>query len=158
VSQTKYCCSLEVKRVGPSQRFGLATLLPGKFQAHLICFQPVVINLAWFFAGISEQQRWPESLFQTPARLLFQNVLILIRKYFKVENPTPVRTPATADPTGNVAMFLRNKWRRRPLASAEIEKRLRIRVRKQKRRIHSGSMAISAKQCLDTPASLGSDA
>jgi len=43
----------------------------------------------------------PESLFQTPTPLLFQNfsIRIRVRKYFKFENPTPVQTPATIDPT-----------------------------------------------------------
>ena len=44
-------------------------------------------------------QRWPESLFQTPTPLLFQNFGILVRiwvlQFFKFENPTPVQTPAT---------------------------------------------------------------
>jgi len=39
-------------------------------------------------------QRWPESLFQTPTPLLFQNFWIRIRQFFKFENPTPVQTPA----------------------------------------------------------------
>jgi len=42
---------------------------------------------------ISIQQKWPESLFQTP--LLFQNFLIRVRLFFNFENPTPVQTPAT---------------------------------------------------------------
>ena len=42
-------------------------------------------------------QRWPESLFQTPIPLLYPNFLIRFRVwlFFKFENPTPVRTPAT---------------------------------------------------------------
>jgi len=39
-------------------------------------------------------RRWPESLFQTPTPLLFQNFWILVRLFFKFENPTPVQTPA----------------------------------------------------------------
>ena len=42
----------------------------------------------------SNHQRWPESLFQTPTPLLFQNFWIQVR-LFKFENPTPVQTPAT---------------------------------------------------------------
>jgi len=43
---------------------------------------------------------WPESLFQTPTPLLFQNFWIRVRLFFKYENPTPVQTPATIiDPT-----------------------------------------------------------
>ena len=49
-------------------------------------------------------QRWPESLFQTPTLLLFQNfwirIRIRVRLFFKFQNPTPVQTPATInDPT-----------------------------------------------------------
>ena len=45
-------------------------------------------------------QRWPESLFQTPTPLLFQNFWIQVRLFFKFENPTPAQTPATIiDPT-----------------------------------------------------------
>jgi len=49
-------------------------------------------------------QRWPESLFQTPTPLLFQNFSIRdqirVRIFFKFENPTPLQTPATIiDPT-----------------------------------------------------------
>jgi len=40
-------------------------------------------------------QRWPESLFQTPTPLLFQNFGIRVQQFFKFENPTPVQTPAT---------------------------------------------------------------
>jgi len=40
-------------------------------------------------------QNWPESLFQTPTPLLCQNFWILVRQFFKFENPTPVQTPAT---------------------------------------------------------------
>jgi len=40
-------------------------------------------------------QRWPESLFQTPTPLLFQNFCIRVRQFFKFENATPVQTPAT---------------------------------------------------------------
>ena len=40
-------------------------------------------------------QRWPESLFQTPTPLLFQNFWISVRQFFKIENPTPVQTPVT---------------------------------------------------------------
>jgi len=39
--------------------------------------------------------RWPESLFQTPTPLLFQNFWIRVRLFFKFENPTPVQTLAT---------------------------------------------------------------
>ena len=53
------------------------------------------------------QQRWPESLFST--QLLFQNFWIRVRKFFKFENPTPVQTPATNDPTEIYPCFyLRN--------------------------------------------------
>jgi len=42
-------------------------------------------------------QRWPESLFQTPTLLLFQNfgIRVPIMQFFKFENPTTVQTPAT---------------------------------------------------------------
>jgi len=40
-------------------------------------------------------QRWPESLFQTPTPLLFQNFSIRSQQFFKFENPTPVQTPTT---------------------------------------------------------------
>jgi len=40
-------------------------------------------------------QRWPESLFQNPTPLLFQNFGIRVRLFFKFENLTPVQTPAT---------------------------------------------------------------
>ena len=43
----------------------------------------------------SSSQRWPESLFQTPTPLLFQNILIRVQLFFKFENPIPVQTPAT---------------------------------------------------------------
>ena len=50
------------------------------------------------------RQKWPESLFQTPTPLLFQNFglrdRIRVRLLFKFENPSPVQTPATIiDPT-----------------------------------------------------------
>ena len=41
------------------------------------------------------RQRWPESLFQTPTLLLFQNFWIRVQLFLKFENPTPVQTPAT---------------------------------------------------------------
>ena len=48
-------------------------------------------------------QRWPESLFQTLTPLLLQYFWIRVRipvwQFFKFENPTPVQTPATIDPT-----------------------------------------------------------
>jgi len=55
----------------------------------------------WLASGDSRQS-WPESLFQTPTSLLFQNfcIRVRIRLFFKFENPTPVQTPATIiDPT-----------------------------------------------------------
>jgi len=67
-------------------------------------------------------QRWPE-LHATP--LLFQNFWIRIRfrirfrQFFKFENPTPVQTPATIDPTPNLPMFLLKKWPKRLPATAE---------------------------------------
>ena len=50
-------------------------------------------------------QRWPESLFPTP--LLFQNFWIRnrVRKFFKIENPTPLQTPATIDTIENYQWF-----------------------------------------------------
>jgi len=46
----------------------------------------------------SGKQRWPESLFQIPTPLLFQNfwikVRIRVRQFFKFENLIPVQTPA----------------------------------------------------------------
>ena len=47
-------------------------------------------------------QRWSETLIQTPTPLLFQNfwIQVRIRLFFKFKNPTPVETPATIiDPT-----------------------------------------------------------
>jgi len=46
-------------------------------------------------------QRWPESLFQTPTPLLFQNfwIRIRVRKVYKFENPTPFQIRANIDPT-----------------------------------------------------------
>ena len=51
----------------------------------------------------TRDQKWPESHFQTPTPLLFQNLWIRIRvqKFSKFENPTPVETPATIDATEN---------------------------------------------------------
>ena len=43
----------------------------------------------------SSSQRWPESLFQTPNPLLFQNFWIRVLLFFKFENTTAVQTPAT---------------------------------------------------------------
>jgi len=48
----------------------------------------------------TSRQRCPESLFQTPTPLLFQNFWIRVWQFFKFENPPPVQTPATIiDPT-----------------------------------------------------------
>ena len=60
----------------------------------------------WF----SVCQRWLESHFQSPIPSLFQNFSIWIRvRKFKFENPTPVQTPATIDPTKIYQCFhLRN--------------------------------------------------
>ena len=45
------------------------------------------------------RQRWPESRFQTPTPLLFQNFRIRVRnrvrQFVIFVNPTPVQTPAT---------------------------------------------------------------
>jgi len=40
---------------------------------------------------------WPESVFQTPVRFLFQNfwIRVRVRLLFKFKNLAPVRTPAT---------------------------------------------------------------
>jgi len=65
-------------------------------------------------------QRWPESPFQTPTPLLFQNFWIRIRLLFKFQNPTPLKTPATIiHPTVTAQTS----------ATSEMEKWLRIRVR-----------------------------
>ena len=60
-------------------------------------------------------QRWPETLFQIPTPLLFQNFWIRVRvwQFFKFENLTPVQTPATViDPTKIYPCFyLRNDHR-----------------------------------------------
>ena len=56
-------------------------------------------------------QRWAEPLFQTPTPLPFQNFWnrIRVRNFFKLENPTPVLTPATIDPTEiYLCFYLRN--------------------------------------------------
>ena len=57
-------------------------------------------------------QRWPESLFQTPTLLLFQNFWMRVRiwQFFKFDNPTPVQTPARIiDPTvAYPCFYLRN--------------------------------------------------
>jgi len=68
----------------------------------------------------SVKQRWPESLFQTAAALLFQNlwirVRIRVRKFFIFENPTPVQTPATIiDPTVIHPCLYFKKWPHRLL-------------------------------------------
>jgi len=39
------------------------------------------------------RQSWPESRFQTPTPVLFQNFRIQLRRLFKFENATHVRTP-----------------------------------------------------------------
>ena len=46
-------------------------------------------------------QKWPESHFQTPTPLLFQNfwIRIRLRKFFKSKNPIPVQTRFTIDAT-----------------------------------------------------------
>ena len=46
-------------------------------------------------------QRRPESFFQTPTPLLFQNfwIRIRVRKVYKFENPTPFQIRANIDPT-----------------------------------------------------------
>jgi len=46
---------------------------------------------------LTPDQRWPESIFQPPTPLLFQNFWIRtrIRLFYKFENPTPVQNPAT---------------------------------------------------------------
>jgi len=41
-----------------------------------------------------------------------KNSWIQIRQFFKFENPTPVQTPVTIDPTGDLSMFLLKKWPR----------------------------------------------
>jgi len=50
-------------------------------------------------ATSASYQRWPESFFQTPTPLFFQNfgirARIRFRQFLKFENPTPVQTPAT---------------------------------------------------------------
>jgi len=62
------------------------------------------------YRGLSEKQRWPESLFQTPTPLLFQNIWIRVREYFKFGNPTPVQIPATIidPPVIYPCFYLRN--------------------------------------------------
>jgi len=72
---------------------------------------PLDIQLTNWLVIISVlYQRCPESLFQTPTPLLFQNFWIRVRQFFKFENPTPVQTPATMiDPTEIYPCFyLRN--------------------------------------------------
>ena len=70
-------------------------------------------------------QRWPESFFHTPTPLLFQNFWILVRKFFKFVNPTPVQTPvAIIDPTvyypcfylknGNTDSYYCRNWKVTP--------------------------------------------
>jgi len=51
--------------------------------------------------------RWPQSLFQTPTPILFQNFCIWIRfrKFFKFENSTPVQTSDTIEETENYQWF-----------------------------------------------------
>jgi len=44
---------------------------------------------------LSTYQRWPQSLFQTPTPLLFQNFWFRVRLFFKFENPPSVQTPTT---------------------------------------------------------------
>jgi len=53
---------------------------------------------------------WPESIFQTPTPLLFQNFWFRLQLFFKFENPIPVQNPATIiDPTIFYSCFcLRN--------------------------------------------------
>jgi len=48
-----------------------------------------------------ENQRWPESHFQTPTPLLFQNFKIRtwVRKHFNLENLTSVHTPVAINAT-----------------------------------------------------------
>ena len=59
-----------------------------RIRSHLSCLPAVPDRVLTY-------QRLPESLFQTPTPLLFQNFLIRVRLFFKFENPTLVQTPAT---------------------------------------------------------------
>ena len=88
-----------------------------------------VINSAVAFRCSNSRQRWPESLFQTPTPLLFQNFWIRVRQLFKFENPTPLQTPAAIiDPTV-VYQFFADEMTTQTLATTEMEKWLRIQVR-----------------------------
>jgi len=62
--------------------------------------QQQVRKFAWqIMFNTGAVQRWPESLFQTPTPLLFQNFCIRgrirVQLFFKFENPFPVQTPVT---------------------------------------------------------------
>ena len=79
---------------------------------------PTTVHVAWDALGL--KQRWPQSLFQTPTPLLFQNFwiwfLIRVRKFLKFENPTLVQTPVTIiNPTLIYPCFYLRKWRHRLL-------------------------------------------
>ena len=69
-------------------------------------------------------QRWPESLFQTPTPLLFQNfwIRVRIRKFVKFENPNPVQTAAAIDPTKIYQRFYVKKWPHRLLLLPKLKK------------------------------------
>jgi len=56
-------------------------------------------------------QRRPESLFQSPTLLLFQNLLIQVQQFFKFKNPTPVQTSsAIIDSTLIYPCFYLTLW------------------------------------------------
>jgi len=73
----------------------------------LVIFQKYCHLMDAGFQLTTGRWRWPESLFQAPTPLLFQNfwIRIRVRKFFKFENRTPIQTPGTIAATENYQWF-----------------------------------------------------
>ena len=96
------------------------------------------------------RQRRPESLFQTPTPLIFQNFWnrMRVQKFFKFHHPTPVQTLATNRSYRNLRMFFLKRWPSRLLLlpklkseSGSASERNLVSCRSRLR--HSGSRATS---------------
>jgi len=107
---------------GPSPQSGLVCWKWKSFG--LSKYALVCGSLSRFTFVIS--QRWPESLFQTPTPLLFQNfwirVRIWVRQFFNLKKQTPVQTPAAIiDSTVIYPCFYNKTWPRRLLLLMKLK-------------------------------------